>query len=104
MIPALLFSLAICSSAAIPPSGMLIYHDIKDKVNGNIWERAFAVFLEICQIGLLSVSIFAAVVALRSSTEVYWYDAVILCRLQLSIGNNVGFPLVMTDCANSCYN
>jgi hypothetical protein len=104
MTPALLVSIFVYYSAAIAMSGMLIYHDIKAKVNSNSWERAFAVFLEICQIGLSSASIVAAVVAFRSSTEMYWYDAVILCSLQLSVGNNVGFLLFMTDRAKSCYN
>jgi hypothetical protein len=90
MIFALLISLAVCSSAAIPLSGMLIYHDTNDKTQGKRWERALAVFLEFCQIGLSGGCIYAIAVALRSGSHVYWYDAVALCNLQLSIVNNVG--------------
>jgi hypothetical protein len=97
---ALLVSLAVCSIATIPLSGMLIYHDINDKVNGKRLERALAVFFEICQIGLSVTCTFAIVVALRSSSYVYWYDAVALCNLQLFIGNNVEPLPSLTDCAD----
>jgi hypothetical protein len=63
----LLVSLAICSSAAIPLNGMLIYHGIND----NRLERTLAVFLKICQIGLSGTCTVAVVVALRSSSHVY---------------------------------
>jgi hypothetical protein len=59
MTPALLISFAVCSSVALPLSGMLIYHDITEKTNGNSWERALAALLETCQIGLWDASIFA---------------------------------------------
>lgn len=92
---ALIISFAVYSSIAIPLSGMLIYHDIKDTANGNNWERGLAILLETCQIGFSSLGVFAVIVALRSSSEVYWYDAVVLCNLQLSVGNNVGPPFFL---------
>jgi hypothetical protein len=92
MTPALIISFAVCSSAAILLSGMLIYHDIDDKANSMGWERAIAVFTEILQIGLLGVGLFAAAVAL-SGCEVDWYDTVVLSSLHLFVGNNVG-PLL----------
>ncbi|KAF2818219.1 hypothetical protein CC86DRAFT_414115 [Ophiobolus disseminans] len=87
---ALLVSFAVCSSVAIPLSGMLIYHDINDKANDNNWKKIFAALPEACQMSLSGAGLYAVVVALRSSTEVYWwYNAVVLCSLQLSVGNNL---------------
>jgi hypothetical protein len=91
--PALIISFAVCSSAAILLSGMLIYHDITDKVNSKGWERGVAAFTEILQISLLSVGLYAVAVALRSGCEVYWYDTVVLSTLHLFVSNNVGSVL-----------
>jgi hypothetical protein len=98
---AVLVSLTACSSAAIPLSIMLIYHEITNKASRNEWEKTLAVFLEIFQMGLSGTCIIAAVVALRSNSYVYWYDAVALCNLQLFVGNNVGPHYSSTGCADS---
>src|SRR4051812_19122135 len=90
---ALLVGSAICSSVAIPLGGMLIYHDLNDKASYSSWERALAALLEACQMGLSGAGMLALVAARAESSEMHWYDTVVLCSLQLSVGNNVGQPL-----------
>jgi hypothetical protein len=89
MIIVLHISLAVCSSTAILMSFMLIYHDITDKAGGNIWERLFTVFLEACQLGLSGACEGAVVHAIHWGNDVYWFDVVALCNLQLFLGTNV---------------
>jgi hypothetical protein len=89
MAAALVFSLAIFSCASISLSSMLIYHDINNETNSSSWERALTVVLEMSQISMLVAGTYATAVTLHSGSRVYWYDAAVLCSLQLSVGNNV---------------
>jgi hypothetical protein len=81
MTPALIISFAVCSSAAILLSGMLIYHDIDDKANSMGWERAIADLGNIC----------------RLSTNV-WLPVYYVARL-LTTGFSMTVALIMTSTA-----
>jgi hypothetical protein len=82
------------SSVAFVASAILIYHDITDKRHN--WERAVAVLLELCRIGLSVAGLYAITVDLRLSSGVFLYDVVVLCSMQLSIGNNVRLVLFLS--------
>jgi hypothetical protein len=88
MVSALLISFVLYFGVAFVASAMLIYHDTTAKE--DIWQRAVAVLIELCRTCLSVVSLYAITVDLRLSSGVFLYDAVVLCSLQLSIGNNVG--------------
>jgi hypothetical protein len=91
----LLVAFAVYSGVAIPLGVMLIYHDIRDKATGNSWERGIAVLLEACRIGLSVTGIYAVTVSLHLRSEVFLYDVVVLCNLQLFVGNNVGLLFLL---------
>jgi hypothetical protein len=88
----LIVSLAAFHGAAILLSVLLIYIDITQKNSHYRREKTVAIGLEICQIGLLVTCIIEDVVALRSGSHVYWYDTVVLLKLQLFAYNNVKPP------------
>lgn len=88
MLSALLISFSVYFGVAFVASAMLIYHDIT--TDGNICERAVAVLIELCRTGLSVAGLYAITVDFRLNSGVFLYDVVVLCSLQLFVGNNVG--------------
>jgi hypothetical protein len=87
MLPVLLISFSAYFGVALVAGAMLIYHDIT--TDGNSYERAVAVLIELCRIGLSVAGLYAITVDFRLSSGVFLYDVVVLCSLQLFVGNNV---------------
>jgi hypothetical protein len=88
MVSALLISFDVYFSVAFVASAMLIYHDITAPAYSR--ERSVAILLELCRTGLSVAGLYAIAVDLRLSSEVFLYDAFVICSLQLFVGNNVG--------------
>jgi ABC-type methionine transport system permease subunit len=60
--------------------------------NKHFWETIISFLFSIGQAGLLIAGIVAIWIAFITDTEPYWFDAVILCTLQLILGTNVSTP------------
>jgi hypothetical protein len=94
MVPAFLISFAAYFTVAFVASVMLIYHDITDE--RYIWERAVAVLHELCRIGLSVAGLYAITVDLRLNSGAFLYDVVVLCSMQLFVGNNVRLVIFLS--------
>ncbi|KAH8727426.1 hypothetical protein GQ44DRAFT_112754 [Phaeosphaeriaceae sp. PMI808] len=95
MMSTLLLSFAICYLMAILSNVVFVYHDVKDGTIEYSWESILGAILEIYQICLSVIGIVSLATALHSGDEAYLFEAVTMCNLQLSAGNNVGSLMLL---------
>lgn len=98
MTPVLLVGFALSFSFGLLLSALLMYIDVKDKLNskGRLlgrdyrWERAIALIFDILQIGLSIAGIAGIVAGFRARKEgCSWLESCVMCSLQLAVGTNV---------------
>jgi hypothetical protein len=82
----------ICFAVELLLTTILFSYDVRGQMRHRTayyWETLLACLFGIVQIAFSTISTVGVVVQLHSEKEVKWLEVVMMCNLQLSVGNKV---------------